>query len=209
MKEKGLWNSFERLLEESVKVHGHLCAGQVLGVRLALLGLKLCGIEDPKGRDRKKFLVFVEIDRCATDAIQSVTGASLGKRTLKFFDFGIMAATFWNLETNRAYRIVAREEAKERAKHYFPHLEPPHLRELEAYKVMPLEELFEVQEVRVRLSELDLPGRPRRKVRCESCGVYIRDGREVEVSGKTLCKPCAGSAYFEVKRSLDIKLDLF
>ena len=96
---------FEEILAESVKTHGHLCPGQVLGVRLALLGLRLIGITDPKGKDRKRFLVFVEIDRCATDAIQSVTGASLGKRSLKFVDYGIMAATFYHLETRKAFLV--------------------------------------------------------------------------------------------------------
>ncbi|OQX17008.1 MAG: formylmethanofuran dehydrogenase, partial [Desulfobulbaceae bacterium A2] len=82
--------SFEKLLEVSSTIHGHLCAGQVIGVRLAMLGLREIGIDDPKGRDRKKLYVVVEIDRCATDAIQSVTGCTLGKRSLRWNDFGIM-----------------------------------------------------------------------------------------------------------------------
>ncbi len=189
--------SFEALLEVCKERHGHLCAGQVLGARLALLGLELIGIRDPYGLDRKKFLVCVEIDRCATDAIQTVTGVSLGKRTMKYLDFGIMAATFVNLETGKAFRIVAREEAKEQAKKYFPELENPALRELSAYKVMPLQELFEVKEVRVKLREVDLPGKPRQKVVCESCGIVVRDGRHVERGGKVLCKICCGQSYFE------------
>ena len=92
---------FEKLLEESAALHGHLCAGQVIGVRMALLGLSKIGIKDPKGRDRKKVYVIVEIDRCATDAIQSVTGCSLGRRTMRHEDLGIMAATFINLPDHR------------------------------------------------------------------------------------------------------------
>ena len=105
--------SYEELLEESVAAHGHLCVGQVIGVRMAMLGCRLIGIEDPRdSRWRKKVMVFVEIDRCATDAIQSVTGCRMGKRTLKFRDFGINAATFLNLETKQAYRIVSTEESR-------------------------------------------------------------------------------------------------
>lgn len=189
---------FEEILAESVKTHGHLCPGQVLGVRLALLGLRLIGITDPKGKDRKRFLVFVEIDRCATDAIQSVTGASLGKRSLKFVDYGIMAATFYHLETRKAFRIIAREEAREAADRYFPEIEDKYRRQLEAYRVMPEEELFEVQEVVVEPSPFDLPGRPRRRVRCEACGVFVQDGREVERDGRTLCRPCAFGGYFRL-----------
>lgn len=189
--------SFETLLEVCKERHGHLCAGQVLGARLALLGLNLIGIKDPYGIDRKKFLVYVEIDRCATDAIQTVTGVSLGKRTMKYLDFGIMAVTFFNLETGKAFRIIAKEEAKERAKRYFPELENPALRELSAYKIMPLDELFEVKEVKVNLREVDLPGKPRQKVTCETCGIVVRDGRHVEREGKVFCKICAGLSYFE------------
>ena len=187
---------FEKILEESVKTHGHLCPGQVLGVRLALLGLRLIGIKDPRGADRKKFLVFVEIDRCATDAIQSVTGASLGKRSLKFCDYGIMAATFYHLETKKAFRILAKEEAREAAAKYFPEIEDKYRRQLEAYRVMPEEELFEIQEVEVDLSPFDLPGRPLKRVQCESCGAWVQDGREVEREGRVLCRPCAYGGYF-------------
>jgi len=187
---------FEEILEESVRIHGHLCAGQVLGVRLALLGLRLIGISDPKGKDRKKFLVYVEIDRCATDAIQSVTGASLGKRSLKFYDYGIMAATFVNLETGRAFRVIARESARELAKRYCPQIEDKYKAQLYAYKVMPEEELFLVQEVEVRVPHFDLPGRPKKRVRCTRCGIYIQDAREVEIEGQVLCRPCAYGGYF-------------
>lgn len=195
------FNPFEISLEELLEIckerHGHLCAGQVIGARLSLLGLELIGIRDPYGKDRKKFLVYVEIDRCATDAIQTVTGASLGKRSMKFMDYGIMAATFVNLETGRAFRLLAKEEAKERARDYYPHIEDPALRELLAYKIMPFEELFEIEEVKVKLKETDLPGKPREKVVCEKCGIVVRDGRHVGIEGRILCKICAGFSYFE------------
>src|SRR4030067_845785 len=138
---------FEKLLKESIKIHGHLCPGQVLGVRMSMLGLREIGIEDPKGKDKKNIIVYVEIDRCATDAIQSVTGCSLGKRSLKFFDFGKMAATFVNLETGKAVRIIAKEESKDKARNYFPDIEDKYKCQLEAYKIMPDEELFEWNEV--------------------------------------------------------------
>ncbi len=190
--------TFDELLEESVRLHGHLCAGQVLGVRLAILGLKLLGITDPKGKQRKEFLVFVEIDRCATDAIQSVTGCSLGKRSLRWVDYGIMAATFVHLKTGKGYRVVAREESRELAKRYCPEIEDKYRRQLEAYKKMPDEELFSVQEVKVQVPEHDLPGRPMRRVQCEECGDWVQDCRDIENDGRTLCRACAHGAYYEV-----------
>ena len=190
---------FEELLQESVRGHGHLCPGQVLGVRMAMRGCTLIGIDvarEASSSRCKKMIVYVEIDRCATDAISSVTGCKLGKRTMKFRDFGIMAATFVNLETGRAFRISAREDAKTRAAHYAPEIEDRHKRELIAYQIMPDEELFEAEEVIVDIPIYDLPGRPRRKVQCHSCGEWIRDGREKRENGSTLCQICAGGAYF-------------
>jgi len=181
-----------------VAIHGHLCPGQVLGVRLAMLGLKLSGITDPKGKDRKKLIVYVEIDRCATDAIQSVTGCSLGKRSLKWMDYGVMAATFVNLETGKSIRIVAREESRELAGKYLPEIENKYKRQVEAYKIMTDQELFQVQDVKVKIPEEDMPGRPSRRVQCRKCGDWVQDHRDVESEGQILCRACALGGYYEV-----------
>lgn len=190
-------NFFEKLLEESVKVHGHLCPGQVLGVKMSILGLSEIGVEDPKGKDRKNIIVFVEIDRCATDAVQSVTGCSLGHRTMKFMNYGKMAATFLNLKTGKAVRIMAKEESRLIAKEYFPEIENKYESQLEAYKIMPYEELFDIMEVNIKINPEDMPGRPLSRVRCESCGEYVQDRREVFREGKVLCRPCASGGYCE------------
>ena len=93
--------TFDELLRDAEIAHGHLCAGQVLGVRLAMRGLELLGIDDPHGKDRKRLITFVEIDRCATDAVGVVTGCRLGKRALKFRDWGKVAATFVDVESGQ------------------------------------------------------------------------------------------------------------
>ena len=190
--------SFDELLDISTKIHGHICAGQVIGVRMSMLGLERIGIDDPKGADRKKLYVLVEIDRCATDAIQSVTGCSLGKRSMRWMDFGIMAATFVNLDTGKAVRVTAREESRESSKKYCPEIENKYQQQLAAYKVMPEEELFAVQEVTVTIPECDMPGRPQRRVQCEQCGDHVQDSRDVEQEGRILCRACAGQRYYQV-----------
>lgn len=190
--------TFEELLAESTRIHGHICAGQVIGVRMTIAALERIGIGDPKGADRKKLYVMVEIDRCATDAIQSVTGCSLGKRTLRWFDFGIMAATFVNLETGRAVRVVAREEARDLSAEYCPEIEDKYRRQLEAYRVMPLTELFSFQEVGVQIPVSDMPGRPIRRVQCSQCGDWVQDCREQQLDGGTVCRACAGLRYYTV-----------
>jgi formylmethanofuran dehydrogenase subunit E len=189
--------SFEALLGEAVERHGHLCAGQVIGVRMAMLGCRLVKIHDPKAPEfRKKLMVFVEIDRCASDAIESVTGCRLGRRTLKFRDFGINAATFVHLDTREAFRIVSTERSRELARDFAPKGVEARREQLEGYRRMPDHLLFDVQPVVVRLPEWEMPGPPRRRSVCDRCGQVVRDGREVRRGGDVLCRPCAGEGYF-------------
>jgi len=197
---------FETLLARSVRHHGHLCPGQVIGVRMAMLGCRLIGIEEPR-KDIKKIIVFVEIDRCATDAIAVVTGCKLGRRSLKFVDNGIMAASFLNLETCRAYRISATERSRELAKKYAPHMKSVQESQLHAYRKMPTSELFKVEEVKIDLQRLDLPGPTRRKVVCEKCGETVRDGKEVLKDGRIFCRPCVGDTYFLPLKNCSINFE--
>lgn len=202
IKGNGVWGThvktFEELLTSSAEAHGHLCPGQAVGVRMAMLGCRLIGLEDPtSGEQIKKLIVYVEMDRCTADAIAHVTGAKLGRRSLKFMDYGIMAATFLNLETAKAYRVLSTEESRDLACVYAPEIPGKYHQQLEAYQRMPDNVLFRVQEVRVPISEFDLPGPTRRKVSCFRCGQVIRDHREITMDGSTLCKPCAHGAYFD------------
>jgi len=190
--------NFETLLKGSAAAHGHLCSGQVVGVRMGMLGCRLIGLNEPRGQEQcKQIIVYVEMDRCTSDAIAHVTGVKLGRRSLKFMDYGIMAATFVNLETGKAYRILSTEEARDLVHVYAPEISEKSMQQLEAYLRMPDSVLFRVQQVQVPMSEFDLPGPTRSKVSCSQCGQVVRDHREVQVKGMALCKPCARGAYFE------------
>jgi formylmethanofuran dehydrogenase subunit E len=203
MKGKELMRSLEKLLESSAAAHGGLCPGQVIGVRMAILGCRLIGLDNPGHDDQiKKLIVYVEMDRCAADAIAHVTGAKLGRRSLKFMDFGIMAATFVNLETEEAFRVISTEEARSLAPVYAPEVEGK-TQQIEAYKRMPDNVLFRVQQVKVRINDFDLPGPPRYKASCSRCGQVVRDHREVVVAGVILCQPCAFGAYFKNIREIN------
>src|SRR5947209_3225450 len=116
---------------------------------MAMLGLARLGIADPKGRDRKRLVTFVEIDRCMADAIWVVTGCRLGKRALKFRDWGKVAATFCDLESGRAVRVSARESSKARAQELHPEFPDKNQQQMLAYRELGDEELFEIKEVRV------------------------------------------------------------
>ena len=188
-------NTLAGYLIEAERNHGHMCPGQVLGVRMAMLGCRLVGIEEPKVG--KRLIVFVEIDRCAADAINTVTGCRLGKRTLKYRDFGKLAATFLNTETGEAVRVVALESSRELAKERFGHLPSKKEQQLEAYKTLPDDDLFVWTHVRVRLADADRPGHPLTRVMCGECGEGINDHREVAREGRVICRACAGERYYE------------
>ncbi len=179
------------LLREAEVAHGHLCAGQILGVRMALHGLNLLEINDPRGADRKRLVTFVEIDRCATDAIAVVTGCRLGKRALKFRDWGKMAATFVDLAENKAIRIAALESSKDRARELYPEIQPKNAQQMHAYRVMPDPELFSNQWVTVPLEAREMPGYKSARITCAICLEGINYDRQVIVEGQTLCQACA------------------
>lgn len=189
--------SFDEYLQEAEIAHGHLCAGQVLGVRLAMLGLSKLGIDDPRGKDRKRLVTFVEIDRCATDAVAVVTGCRLGKRALKFRDWGKMAATFVDVNSGKAVRIAAKESSKALARQMHPELENKNSQQMLAYREMPDGDLFTIQWVKVDLPPEEFPGYKGERIVCEICGEGINFRREVQRDGKVFCRACAGERYYE------------
>jgi formylmethanofuran dehydrogenase subunit E len=188
--------SFDEYLRDAETAHGHLCAGQVLGVRLAMLGLKKLGIDDPQGKDRKRLVTFVEIDRCATDAVAVVTGCRLGKRALKFRDWGKMAATFVDVNAGRAIRIAAKESSKALARTMHPEIESKNQQQMLAYREMADDDLFATQWVTVDLPAEEFPGYKGERIVCENCGEGINFRREVRREGKVLCRPCSGESYY-------------
>jgi len=192
---------FDELLRQAEIAHGHLCAGQILGVRMAMLGCRLLGMEEPRTTDRKRLVTFVEIDRCATDAIGVVTGCRLGKRALKFRDWGKMAATFLDLNQRvsgddrspvyKGVRIAALESSKDRARELYPHLENKNQQQMHAYRGMPDGELFSWQWVAVPVPQREMPGFKAGRITCALCGEGINYNREVLRDGQVLCQACA------------------
>jgi formylmethanofuran dehydrogenase subunit E len=182
-------------LELAAVAHGHLCAGQVLGVRLAMLGLQELGIEDPIA-ERKRIVTYVEIDRCVTDAVALVANCRLGKRALKFRDWGKVAATFVDLKTGRAVRVAAKESSKQAAREMFPEMAKD-AGQQKAYAELSDEVLFDKQRVKVEVLPEDLPGFKGPRVVCAECGEGINFKREVVVEERILCRSCAGERYYE------------
>jgi formylmethanofuran dehydrogenase subunit E len=186
--------TLDEYLQLAAVAHGHLCAGQVLGVRLAMLGLRELGITDPIA-ERKRIVTYVEIDRCMTDAIGLVANCRLGKRALKFRDWGKVAATFVDLQTGRGIRIAARESSKEIARNMFPDMTKD-AGQQKAYAELSEEVLFDKRWVKVEVKAHDLPGYKGPRVVCAECGEGINFAREVLQGGRTLCRACAGETYY-------------
>jgi len=188
--------SLEEYLRDAEQAHGHICAGQVLGVRLAMLGLRKLAIDDPHGKDRKRLVTFVEIDRCATDAVAVVTGCRLGKRALKFRDWGKVAATFVDVNTGKAIRVAAKESSKALARQMHPEISDKNQQQMLAYREIADDDLFTTQWVTVDLAPEEFPGYKGGRVACEICGEGINFRREVQREGKILCHACAGESYY-------------
>ena len=184
--------AIDELLAEAIVFHGHACPGQVLGVRMAQAGCREVGVDDPRAAG-KSLVVFVEIDRCATDAIEALTGVSLGKRTLKHVDLGKTAATFVSRVSGTAVRIVARDDAREAARRSVPGEPDPRRAQMLAYRDMPEPLLLDLQRVTIAPGWLD---RSRLRVRCDACGEGVTYGRERHVTGRVLCGACSGDGYY-------------
>lgn len=188
--------SLDEYLRDAEQAHGHLCAGQILGVRMAMLGLEKLGIDDPHGADRKRLITFVEIDRCATDAVMVVTGCRLGKRALKFRDWGKVAATFVDVSSGRAVRIAAKESSKVLARQMHPEIPEKNRQQMQAYREMKPDNLFSVQWVKVELPPEEFPGFKGERIVCSQCGEGINFRREIVKNEKVLCRGCAGESYY-------------
>jgi formylmethanofuran dehydrogenase subunit E len=178
-------SEFDVYLKKAGDFHGHVCAGIALGTRISLAAMKELGLKP--GVKNKNLIVYVEIDRCMTDAVQAITGCSLGHRSLKYVDYGRFAATFVNLQTGKAVRATVREHFANEAT-----VEET----LKKLAGTPDSELITMQDVAVAIPETDLPGSPRREAVCEACGERVVDGREIKQGNKILCRACAGSAYY-------------
>ena len=181
-------------LERSSERHTRLCPRQVLGVRMGLAGIAILGRSSLEGE--RGVLSFIETDGCFADGIEAASGCSVGHRTMRLQDCGRVAATFVDIASGRAVRIAPRSDARTRAAVLVPG-EPRHYyAQLQAYQVMPLDELFRVEDVELQFDLAALVGRGGLRVDCASCGEEVINGREQYMASGALCPMCAGGAYY-------------
>lgn len=188
----------DALVEAAARTHGHLCPGQVIGVRISICGLGLLGYSCPLSwPDIKNLVGFVEVERCLADAVATASGLRFGRGSLKLVNLGLLAACFLDMSSGRAVRLISREEARSLAPDYAPGVEGLHQAQTQAYRIMPDDVLFEAAWVKVDLKPEDMPGARPLKVVCAGCGAIVRSGQAVEDgNGQPICPVCAGKAYF-------------
>jgi formylmethanofuran dehydrogenase subunit E len=181
---------FEEQLEKAVNFHGHICGGIVIGTKMAMYAMKLLDME--LNKKDKDLMVFVEIDRCMADAVQSVTGCSLGKKSLKHMEYGKFASTFYNVSTGKGIRITDVDANKDNS------IEESTEELIERFKNTKNEELFKVQNVKIRLDSNELGGSHGDRAFCSLCKERVMDNMHILRNGKIFCKSCAEKSYYEL-----------
>ena len=188
--------NLQLLLEKSSSDHSHLCPRQILGARLGLAGLTALGFDTPP--DKKQLLIITEIDGCFADGLSAATNCTVGHRTLRIEDYGKVAAVFVDVNTGRAVRVAPVLDIRQRAYAYAPE-EPRHyFAQMQAYQIMPDEEMFTVHEVQLVRPVAEIVSRRGVRVNCDVCGEEIMNERETQREGLTLCRACAGDSYYRM-----------
>jgi formylmethanofuran dehydrogenase subunit E len=190
----------QHLLEKSARDHSHLCPRQILGVRIGLAGMKALGFSEPPLK--KQLLVILETDGCFADGVIAATDCTVGHRTLRMEDYGKVAATFVDTKTGRAVRVAPALDIRQSAHAYACGESRHYFAQMQAYQVMPDEEMFVVTEVQLAASIEAIVSRPGIRVDCDICGEEIMNEREVNQEGLTLCRACAGSSYYHMPVSM-------
>jgi formylmethanofuran dehydrogenase subunit E len=187
------------MLEASEHQHKRLCPRQVLGIRMGLLAGKLLNLEVP--RPDKRLIVIAETDGCAVDGISAATGCSVGRRTMYIRDWGKVAATFIDCETEAAVRIVPSAGSRQAACDLKPHASSRWHAQLEGYQTLPDQALLSAQAVTLNFSLEQLISQPGHVTFCERCGEEVLNQREVLIGQELLCRSCAGETYYVVMQA--------
>ncbi len=193
-------NDLRELLELSSRDHSHLCPRQILGVRIGLAGMSALGFKEAPVA--KQLVVTLETDGCFADGITAATKCTVGHHTLRVEDYGKVAATFVDVQTKRAFRVAPVIDIRQRTYSYVPD-EPRHyFAQMQAYQMMPDEEMFTVTQVRLSTPIEAIVSRPGIRVDCDVCGEEIMNEREVKQDGLTLCRACAETPYYQLPVSI-------
>jgi formylmethanofuran dehydrogenase subunit E len=184
----------DRAIAELSRLHKRLCPRQVLGVRMGRHAGEHLGLDVP--RTDKRLIAIAEVDGCFADGLSVATGCWLGRRTLRVAYDGKVAATFIDLQTLAAVRIWPAVESRAAAQLFAPFAPDAWHAQLEAYQIMPVAELLRTSRVTVDAQLAESFSADSTRVTCADCGEEFLYNRHVVHQALTLCRACAGDAYF-------------
>lgn len=192
--------NLQPLFDLSSRDHSHLCPRQILGIRIGLRGI--CSLHLKPNRGDKRLITITETDGCFADGLSAATGCTVGHRTLRVEDYGKAAAVFVDVKTSRAVRVAPVLGIRQRAYAYAPN-EPRHyFAQMQAYQIMPDDELLTVQDVILNTPIEQIVSRPNLRVDCDVCGEEIMNEREIHQNGLSLCHVCAHGGYYQAGQNV-------
>ncbi len=162
-------------LDKAVEFHGHLCPFVTVGTLISNFALKM--LESERSED-EEIVCIAENNSCAIDAIQSITGCTLGKGNLIIKNYGKHVYIFGNRSTGKALRI------------YF---NPEVFRGLSFKEKIEKARTLDESALSYKWIELEFPPKAevRKSVKCDICGEYAKDTSITVRNGKKLCIPCS------------------
>jgi formylmethanofuran dehydrogenase subunit E len=174
-------------LAEAIAFHGHLCPGLVIGYRAALIALRELGVQHAQDEE---IVAICETDACGVDAIQVLTGCTLGKGNLILRDWGKQVFSFGRRQDGRLLRIALRYQPKQEVPDQTA--EEHRAARVEHLLRAPDEELYDIRWVEAPLPE---PARIFKSVRCSQCGEAVMEARARLREGQPVCLSCYGPEY--------------
>lgn len=182
-------NQMTDALRQAIAFHGHCCPGLYVGYRAALIALRELGVE--RARD-EELVAICETDACSVDAIQVLTGCTLGKGNLILRDWGKQVFTFGRRGDERMLRIARRYGVPGHEGEEGLSPEERKRRTLQRMEQLADEELFDVRWVEAQWPE---PAQVFRSIRCAQCGEGVMEPRARLRDGQPLCPACYGPEY--------------
>jgi formylmethanofuran dehydrogenase subunit E len=92
--------------KKCVEFHGHACPGLAIGVKACQAAGERLGISFSPDEE---IVCVTENDACCVDAVQVLTGCSMGKGNLIYRNRGKMAFSFFERGTGKKIRIILKE----------------------------------------------------------------------------------------------------
>ncbi len=92
----------EKVVQDAIAFHGHLCPMSVLGARIGLFALRKLGAKRATGI---KLIGIIYNDLCAVDGFQFVSCCTVGKRTLLFRDHGLLSADLFDVNAKKGVHV--------------------------------------------------------------------------------------------------------